>query len=141
MTSLLTCATGPSGSKQTEPPDRTRDKKRSKHNEYDRRLCVSTRCGQERATDVVVPSAGTAAPGTASLPALLASGLRGGLLTYGGAYTAIPFLQQDAVVRGGWMINGQFLDDIALSGILPAPLIIFSTFVGYVGVDRWAHWR
>ncbi|HKH60285.1 MAG TPA: chromate transporter, partial [Flavitalea sp.] len=27
----------------------------------------------------------------------------------------------------------QFLDGIALSGILPAPLIIFSTFVGYFG--------
>ena len=31
------------------------------------------------------------------------------------------------------MTNRQFLDGIALSGILPAPLIIFSTFVGYVG--------
>ncbi|PLS78624.1 MAG: chromate transporter, partial [Chloroflexi bacterium] len=66
-------------------------------------------------------------------PALLLSGLRSGLLTFGGAYTVIPFLQQDAVVRGGWMTNGQFLDGIALSGILPAPLIIFSTFVGYFG--------
>lgn len=64
---------------------------------------------------------------------LLGSGLRCGLLTFGGAYTAIPFLQHDAVVRGGWMTNGQFLDGIALAGILPAPLIIFSTFVGYVG--------
>ena len=78
-------------------------------------------------------STGSAIPGTASIPALLVSGLRGGLLTFGGAYTAIPFLQQDAVVRGGWMTNGQFLDGIALSGILPAPLIIFSTFVGYFG--------
>ena len=78
-------------------------------------------------------STGSAIPGTASIPVLLVSGLRGGLLTFGGAYTAIPFLQQDAVVRGGWMTNGQFLDGIALSGILPAPLIIFSTFVGYFG--------
>ena len=31
------------------------------------------------------------------------------------------------------MTDGQFLDGLALSGILPAPLIIFSTFVGYVG--------
>ena len=31
------------------------------------------------------------------------------------------------------MTNEQFLDGIALSGILPAPLIIFSTFVGYFG--------
>ena len=31
------------------------------------------------------------------------------------------------------MTNAQFLDGLALSGLLPAPLIIFSTFVGYIG--------
>ena len=31
------------------------------------------------------------------------------------------------------MTQSQFLDGIALSGILPAPLIIFSAFVGYFG--------
>jgi chromate transporter len=76
---------------------------------------------------------GEGTPGTASLPALLMSGLRAGLLTFGGAYTAIPFLQKDAVQVGQWMTNQQFLDGLALSGSLPAPLIIFSTFVGYVG--------
>ena len=68
-----------------------------------------------------------------SLTQLFLSGLKAGLLTFGGAYTAIPFLQQDAVSRGAWMSNAQFLDGIALSGLLPAPLIIFATFVGYVG--------
>ncbi len=70
---------------------------------------------------------------TASVPSLFLSGLRTGLLTFGGAYTSIPFLQQDAVVRGGFMTNRQFLDGIALGGVLPAPLIIFGTFVGYIG--------
>lgn len=64
---------------------------------------------------------------------MFGSGLRAGLLTFGGAYTAIPFLQQDAVTLGAWMTNQQFLDGLALSSILPAPLIIFSTFVGYLG--------
>jgi chromate transporter len=73
------------------------------------------------------------ARGQPSLLELLVSGLRGGLLTFGGAYTAIPFLQRDAVVTGAWMTNAQFLDGLALSGLLPAPLIIFSTFVGYLG--------
>ena len=68
-----------------------------------------------------------------TLPALFGYGLRSGLLTFGGAYTVIPFLQHDAVVRGGWMTISQFLDGLALSGIIPAPLIIFSTFVGYLG--------
>ncbi len=61
------------------------------------------------------------------------TGLKGGLLTFGGAYTAIPFIQQDAVFQNAWMTNQQFLDGIALSGILPAPLVIFTTFVGYFG--------
>jgi chromate transporter len=65
--------------------------------------------------------------------ALFGSGLRTGLLTFGGAYTAIPFLREDAVERGRWMTERDFLDGVALSGILPAPLIIFSTFVGYFG--------
>jgi chromate transporter len=75
----------------------------------------------------------TAASGTATLPVLFGSGLKSGLLTFGGAYTVIPFLQRDAVVVGAWMSNAQFLDGLALSGVLPAPLIIFSTFVGYFG--------
>ena len=62
---------------------------------------------------------------------LFLSGLKAGLLTFGGAYTAIPFVRGDAV-GNGWVTDAQFLDGLALSGILPAPLIIFSTFVGYV---------
>ncbi|WP_192800833.1 chromate transporter [Brucella tritici] len=68
----------------------------------------------------------------ASLVGLFLSGLKAGLLTFGGAYTVIPFLRDDAV-GNGWMTDAQFLDGLALSGILPAPLIIFSTFVGYFG--------
>lgn len=72
-----------------------------------------------------------AQPGDVGWPWLLLAGLKAGLLTFGGAYTAIPVLRGDAVGRG-WMGDGQFLDGLALSGVLPAPLIIFSTFVGYV---------
>lgn len=78
-------------------------------------------------------AAASGALGKVSVLGLFGSGLRGGLLTFGGAYTAIPFLQHDAVEAGRWMTNAQFLDGLALSGILPAPLIIFGTFVGYVG--------
>lgn len=77
-----------------------------------------------------------AATGSTTLPSplsLFGSGLRAGLLTFGGAYTAIPFVQRDAVELGRWMSNAQFLDGLALSGILPAPLVIFVTFVGYLG--------
>ena len=80
----------------------------------------------------VVPQTGAQAAVTPSLVELFLSGLKAGLLTFGGAYTVIPFLRGDAVGRG-WLTDQQFLDGLALSGILPAPLIIFSTFVGYIG--------
>jgi chromate transporter len=81
------------------------------------------------------PAPRDAAGGTgteAQAPAVLASGLKAGLLTFGGAYTAIPFVRRDAVEREGWLTDRQFLDGLALGGVLPAPLIIFGTFVGYV---------
>jgi chromate transporter len=59
-------------------------------------------------------------------------GLKAGLLTFGGAFTVIPFLQDAAVQGQGWLTNAQFVDGLAISGVLPAPLIIFSTFVGYL---------
>ena len=68
-----------------------------------------------------------------SLWELFVSGFKAGILTFGGAYTVIPFLQEDAVADGAWMTNAQFLDGLALSSLLPAPLIIFATFVGYLG--------
>ncbi|WP_447763026.1 chromate efflux transporter [Sphingopyxis panaciterrae] len=63
--------------------------------------------------------------------ALFIAGLKGGLLTFGGAYTAIPYVRADTVGRG-WIVDTTFLDGIALAGVLPAPLVIFATFVGYV---------
>lgn len=83
----------------------------------------------EAVAAVIIPVADT--PGSVAPLILFLSGLKAGLLTFGGAYTAIPFLRNDAVGRG-WMGDGQFLDGLGLSGILPAPLIIFSTFIGYV---------
>ena len=73
------------------------------------------------------------------LPALTLGGLAAlallsakvGLLTFGGAYTAIPFLRQGAVVEYGWITDDQFLDALALSGMVPGPLIAVGTFVGY----------
>jgi len=63
--------------------------------------------------------------------ALFLTGLKGGLLTFGGAYTAIPYVRHDTVGRG-WISDGAFLDGVALAGTLPALLVIFGTFVGYV---------
>jgi chromate transporter len=59
-------------------------------------------------------------------------GLKAGLVTFGGAYTVIPYLHGTAVDGQHWLTDGEFVDGLAMSGVLPAPLIIFSTFVGYI---------
>ncbi len=91
---------------------------------------------------LLVPAANSVYPdtiGSAIVPAttlaLFIAGLKGGLLTFGGAYTAIPYVRADTVGRG-WLSDGSFLDGVALAGILPAPLVIFATFAGYV-VGGW----
>jgi chromate transporter len=79
---------------------------------------------------VVVLALGTI---TFSLTAsIFSEGLKAGLLTFGGAFTVIPFLQESAVSGQHWLTESQFVDGLAIGGVLPAPLIIFSTFVGYL---------
>ncbi|HWV60854.1 MAG TPA: chromate efflux transporter [Sphingopyxis sp.] len=82
-------------------------------------------------TSPAASGTGTMAAAPVTLAALFVAGLKGGLLTFGGAYTAIPYVRSDTVGRG-WIGDGTFLDGIALAGVLPAPLVIFATFVGYV---------
>jgi len=84
-------------------------------------------------SEVILTDSGQLASAEPSLLQLWLSGLKAGALTFGGAYTVIPFLQHDAVSVGAWMTNEQFLDGLALSGLLPAPLIIVATFVGFLG--------
>jgi chromate transporter len=59
-------------------------------------------------------------------------GLKAGLVTFGGAFTVIPFLQDAAVDNHEWLTQKEFIDGLAIGGILPAPLVIFGTFVGYL---------
>ena len=67
------------------------------------------------------------------LPHLFILGLVAGSLSFGGAYTSIPFVQAEAVILGGWLPQQVFIDGIAIGNILPAPLVIFVTFVGFQG--------
>jgi len=62
---------------------------------------------------------------------LLIEGLKAGLLSFGGAYTAIPFLQSSMVGHYPAITQQVFLDGIALGSVIPAPLIIFGTFLGF----------
>jgi chromate transport protein ChrA len=70
---------------------------------------------------------------TPTLANLFVLGLVAGSLSFGGAYTAIPFIQVEAVLKGGWLSQNVFIDCIAIGNVLPAPLVIFATFVGFQG--------
>lgn len=59
-------------------------------------------------------------------------GLLGGLVTFGGAYTAIPFVEYETVRSGGWLVSGAFLDSLAVAQVLPTPLVMFVTMIGYL---------
>lgn len=83
-----------------------------------------------------VPSPVSLALGVARTPSLVnlfVLGLVSGTLSFGGAYTAIPFVQVEAVLLGAWLPQSVFIDGIAIGNILPAPLVIFATFVGFQG--------
>ena len=75
---------------------------------------------------------------TVSPQGLFALGFLGGLLSVGGAYSAVPFMEAEATVVGHWMTRQQFLDSLALSSVIPAPMVVFSSFVGFIGGDQLA---
>jgi len=58
--------------------------------------------------------------------------LKTGLLSFGGAYASLVFVQQGAVAQYHWLSDGQLLDGVALSVATPGPFMLFTTFVGYV---------
>ncbi|MSP06947.1 MAG: chromate efflux transporter [Candidatus Fonsibacter sp.] len=63
---------------------------------------------------------------------LLLEGLKAGLLSFGGAYTALPFLKSGIVGNYVDVTENVFNDGIALTGVLPTPLLMFGTFLGYM---------
>src|ERR1041385_8328826 len=58
--------------------------------------------------------------------------LKTGLLSFGGAYASLVFVQQGAVAQYHWLSDGQLLDGVALSVATPGPFMLFTTFVGYL---------
>ena len=58
------------------------------------------------------------------------------LLTFGGAYAVLPYVNQAAVEHYHWLSTAQMMDGLALGETTPGPLIMVVAFVGFVG--GWA---
>ncbi len=57
--------------------------------------------------------------------------VRVGAVAFGGAYAAIPLVEQEVVTNEGFMAYSEFVDLLALDEITPGPILINSaTFVG-----------
>jgi chromate transporter len=55
------------------------------------------------------------------------------LLTFGGAYAVLPYVNQGAVNYYGWLTPLQMIDGLALGETTPGPLIMVVAFVGFIG--------
>jgi chromate transporter len=54
------------------------------------------------------------------------------LFAFGGGFASIPLMLQQIVNVRGWMDSKTFMDGIALGQVTPGPIVITSTFVGYL---------
>ena len=54
------------------------------------------------------------------------------LLTFGGAYAVLPYVNQAAVEHYQWLTTAQMMDGLALGETTPGPLIIIVAFVGFL---------
>ena len=54
------------------------------------------------------------------------------LFAFGGGFASIPLMLHEIVNVRGWMDSKTFMDGIALGQVTPGPIVITSTFVGYM---------
>ena len=55
------------------------------------------------------------------------------LITFGGAYAVLPYVNEAAVTQHQWLTAAQMMDGLALGETTPGPLIMIVAFVGYLG--------
>jgi chromate transporter len=54
------------------------------------------------------------------------------LVTFGGAYTVLPYMREQFVREKGWVGDAQIADALALAETTPGPLISFGIFLSYL---------
>lgn len=78
------------------------------------------------------PSTSPALRADATLTRIASLNLKTALVTFGGAYTALPYIREQVVDRLGWISDGAMLDALALGETTPGPLISIGVFVSYL---------
>jgi chromate transporter len=54
-------------------------------------------------------------------------------VTFGGAYSVLPYVTQVSVEKFSWLSSNQMIDGLALGETTPGPLIMVLAFVGFMG--------
>lgn len=58
------------------------------------------------------------------------------IVTFGGAYSVLAYMAQQAVEAYGWLSAGEMLDGLGLAETTPGPLILVTEFVGFLAGFR-----
>ena len=58
------------------------------------------------------------------------------VVTFGGAYSVLAYMAQQAVETYGWLTPGEMLDGLGLAETTPGPLILVTEFVGFLAGYR-----
>jgi chromate transporter len=58
------------------------------------------------------------------------------VVTFGGAYSVLAYIAQQAVEKYGWLHPGEMLDGLGMAETTPGPLIMVVQFVGFMGAYR-----
>ena len=59
------------------------------------------------------------------------------IVTFGGAYSVLAYMAQQAVETYGWLNAGEMLDGLGLAETTPGPLILVTEFVGFLAGYRF----
>lgn len=60
------------------------------------------------------------------------------VVTFGGAYSVLAYISQEAVETHNWLQPGEMLDGLGMAETTPGPLIQVVQFVGFMGAFRHA---
>ena len=59
------------------------------------------------------------------------------IVSFGGAYSVLAYMAQQAVETYGWLSAGEMLDGLGLAETTPGPLILVTEFVGFLAGYRF----